>query len=223
MKEPSLQKTTALSLALHISFLLISFLLLRQSSQFLMPSSYTINLVSPEALKGIERRGRISSETTRDTSVTKDVPKKNVPMEDVDKKFKKDELIEEKISAIAAKKRVERIVRLRSVISLKGDVNNKDISETPSINTGKGSISDDYYTKIRNQIWQQWVYPDTGKKDLEAIISIRIMKDGTISMQKIEKSSGNPLFDKSAIKALTKANPLSPPPYEMEVGVRFYP
>jgi TonB family protein len=223
MKEPSLQKTTALSLALHISFLLISFLLLRQSSQFLMPSSYTINLVSPEALKGIERRGRISSETTRDTSVTKDVPKKNVPMEDVDKKFKKDELIEEKISAIAAKKRVERIVRLRSVISLKGDVNNKNISETPSINTGKGSISDDYYTKIRNQIWQQWVYPDTGKKDLEAIISIRIMKDGTISMQKIEKSSGNPLFDKSAIKALTKANPLSPPPYEMEVGVRFYP
>jgi TonB family protein len=223
MKEPSLQKTTALSLALHISFLLISFLLLRQSSQFLMPSSYTINLVSPEALKGIERRGRISSETTRDTSVTKDVPKKNVPMEDVDKKFKKDELIEEKISAIAAKKRVERIVRLRSVISLKGDVNNKDISETPSINTGKGSISDDYYTKIRNQIWQQWVYPDTGKKDLEAIISIRIMKDGTISMQKIEKSSGNPLFDKSAIKALSKANPLSPPPYEMEVGVRFYP
>jgi TonB family protein len=223
MKEPSLQKTTALSLALHISFLLISFLLLRQSSQFLMPSSYTINLVSPEALKSIERRGRISSETTRDTSVTKDVPKKNVPMEDVDKKFKKDELIEEKISAIAAKKRVERIVRLRSVISLKGDVNNKDISETPSINTGKGSISDDYYTKIRNQIWQQWVYPDTGKKDLEAIISIRIMKDGTISMQKIEKSSGNPLFDKSAIKALTKANPLSPPPYEMEVGVRFYP
>jgi TonB family protein len=187
MKEPSLQKTTALSLALHISFLLISFLLLRQSSQFLMPSSYTINLVSPEALKGIERRGRISSETTRDTSVTKDIAKKNVPMEDVDKKF------------------------------------NKDISETPSINTGKGSISDDYYTKIRNQIWQQWVYPDTGKKDLEAIISIRIMKDGTISMQKIEKSSGNPLFDKSAIKALTKANPLSPPPYEMEVGVRFYP
>jgi colicin import membrane protein len=144
-------------------------------------------------------------------------------MEDVDKKFKKDELIEEKISVIAAKKRVERIVRLRSVISLKGDVNNKNISETPSINTGKGSISDDYYTKIRNQIWQQWVYPDTGKKDLEAIISIRIMKDGTISMQKIEKSSGNPLFDKSAIKALTKANPLSPPPYEMEVGVRFYP
>jgi colicin import membrane protein len=218
MKEPLLQKTTALSLALHISVLLISFLLLRQSSQFLMPSSYTVNLVTPEVLKGVERgKSQISSETTRDTSVTQDVPK-----EDVKKKLK-EELVEEKISAIEAKKRVERIVRLRSTISLKKGVNERNISDTSSINTVKGTISDDYYTKIRNQIWQQWVYPDIGQKDLEAIISIRIMKDGTISMQKIEKSSGNPLFDKSAIKAITKANPLSPPPYEMEVGVKFYP
>jgi colicin import membrane protein len=218
MKEPLLQKTTALSLALHISVLLISFLLLRQSSQLLMPSSYTVNLVTPEVLKGIERgKSQISSETMRDTSVTQGVPK-----EDVNKKLK-EELVEEKISAIEAKKRVERIVRLRSTISLKKGVNERHTSDTASINTGKGTISDDYYTKIRNQIWQQWVYPDIGQKDLEAIISIRIMKDGTISMQKIEKSSGNPLFDKSAIKAITKANPLSPPPYEMEVGVKFYP
>lgn len=227
MKEPSLQKTTAFSLVLHISFLLISFLFLRQSNQFLMPS-YTVNLVSPEALKGIERKGRISPVKTRSTHVTKDAPKKDVPKENIDKKFNKDELIEEKISVIAAKKRLERIVRLRSIISLKADVDNKgvknkNISDTPSISTGKGSIFDDYYTKIKNQIWQQWVYPATGEKDLEAIISIRIMKDGTISIQKIEKSSGNPLFDKSTIKALTKANPLPPPPYEMEVGVRFYP
>jgi colicin import membrane protein len=221
MREPSLQKTTALSAALHISILLISLLLLRQSSQFLIPSSYTVNLVTPEVLKGIERgKSQISSETTRDTSVTQDAPK-----EDVNKKLK-EELVEEKISAIEAKKRVERIVRLRSTISLKKGVIERNISDTSSINTVntvKGTISDDYYTKIRNQIWQQWVYPDIGQKDLEAIISIRIMKDGTISMQKIEKSSGNPLFDKSAIKAITKANPLSPPPYEMEVGVKFYP
>lgn len=219
MKEPSLQKTTALSLVLHISVLLIAFLLLRQSSQFLMQSSYTVSLVSPEVLKGIEKgESLISSEMLRDTSVMESVPK-----EDVKKKLKEKELVKEKISAIEAKKRVERIVRLRSMVLLKASVNDRNISETPSINTKKGSIFDDYYTKIRKEIWQQWVYPDTGQKDLEAIISIRIMKDGTISVQRIEKSSGNTLFDKSAIKALTKANPLSPPPYEMEVGVKFYP
>jgi colicin import membrane protein len=223
MREPSLQKTTALSLALHISALLIALLLLRQSSQFIMPSPYVVSLVSPEALKGKVTESRQSLETSkplRDTSVLKDIPKQEMKKKDK----KEEELAEEKIAAIAAKKKVERLVRLRSVISLKATVNNsKDSSETAPAHEGKGSLFDEYYAKIRKEIWQQWVFPDTGQKDLETIISIRIMKDGTISVQKIEKSSGNPFFDRSALKALTKATPLSPPPYEMEIGVKFYP
>jgi len=219
MREPSLQKTTLLSLALHISILFISFLLLRQSTQFIMSSTYTVNLVSPEVLKTFEKgESDISSKITRNTSFTEELPK-----EDVRKKFEKEELIEKKISAIEAKKKVEQIVRLRSAILLKKDSEGKNISESYSFNAEKGGIFDDYYTKIRNHIWQHWIYPDTGQKGLETIISIIIMKDGTISIKKIEKSSGNPLFDKSAIRALTKANPLPPPPYEMEVGVKFYP
>jgi TonB family protein len=223
MREPSLQKTTALSLALHISALLIALLLLRQSSQFIMPSPYVVSLVSPEALKGKVTESRQSLETSkplRDTSVLKDIPKQEMKKKDK----KEEELAKEKIAAIAAKKKVERLVRLRSVISLKATVNNsKDSSETAPAHEGKGSLFDEYYAKIRKEIWQQWVFPDTGQKDLETIISIRIMKDGTISVQKIEKSSGNPFFDRSALKALTKATPLSPPPYEMEIGVKFYP
>ena len=53
--------------------------------------------------------------------------------------------------------------------------------------------------------------------------AIKILKDGTTIVQNIEKSSGNSLFDRSALKALAKASPLPPPPYEMEIGVRFYP
>jgi TonB family protein len=223
MREPSLQKTTALSLALHISALLIALLLLRQSSQFIMPSPYVVSLVSPEALKGKVTESRQSLETSkplRDTSVLKDIPKQEMKKKDK----KEEELAEEKIAAIAAKKKVERLVRLRSVISLKATGNNsKDSSETAPAHEGKGSLFDEYYAKIRKEIWQQWVFPDTGQKDLETIISIRIMKDGSISVQKIEKSSGNSFFDRSALKALTKANPLSPPPYEMEIGVKFYP
>ncbi len=219
MREPSLQKTTILSLALHVSVLLISFLLLRQSSQLIMSSTYTVNLVSSDVFKGDEKReSKIISESLRDTSITEGLIK-----EDMSKKLKKEELIEEKISAIEAKKRVEQIVRLRSAISLGKQLNEKSVSDTSSTDTGRGGIFDDYYTRIRNHIWQHWIYPDTGQKDLETIISIVIMRDGTISIKKIEKSSGNPLFDKSAIKALTKANPLPPPPYEMEIGVKFHP
>jgi len=40
---------------------------------------------------------------------------------------------------------------------------------------------------------------------------------------RIEKPSGNVLFDRSALRAIAKASPVTPPPYEMEIGVRFYP
>lgn len=219
MRDPSLQKTTVISLAIHITVLLISFLLLKQSSQFIMSSTYTVNLVTSEVFKGAEKgESKISSEALKDTSI-----KELVPEEETKKKLKKEELIEEKISAIEAKRRVEQIVRLRTALSLKKGSDDKNVSDESSYITGKRGIFDDYYAKIRNHIWQHWVYPDTGQKNLETIISIIVMKDGTILIQKIEKSSGNPLFDKSAIKALTKASPLPPPPYEMEVGVKFYP
>jgi TolA protein len=223
MKEPSLQKTTVLSLALHISVLFIAFFLLRQSNKFMMPSPYVISLVSPEALRGKSMDIKASQEASKplkDTSVVKTIPQQDKKNKD----YKKEKVIEERIAAIAAKKKVERLVKLRSEISLKASSNsNKNSSETALSQAGKGSLFDEYYTKIRKEIWQQWVFPDLGQKDLEAIIAIRVMKDGTISLQKIEKSSGNSFFDKSAIKALTKASPLSPPPYEMEIGVRFYP
>jgi len=223
MKEPSLQKTTVLSLALHISVLFIAFFLLRQSNKFMMPSPYVVSLVSPEVLRGKSmdiRASQKASKPLKDTSVVETVPKQDKKKKD----NKKEDIIEERIAAIAAKKKVERLVKLRSEISLKASSNsNKDGSETTPAQTGKGSFFDEYYTRIRKEIWQQWVFPDFGQKNLEAIIAIRIMKDGTISIQKIEKSSGNSFFDKSAIKALTKASPLSPPPYEMEMGVRFYP
>jgi TonB family protein len=223
MKEPSLQKTTVLSLALHISVIFIALLLLRQSNKFMMPSPYVVSLVSPKVLKGKNmdiRANQGTSKPLKDTSVVETVPKQTMKKKDKNK----EEMVEERIAAIAAKKKVERLVKLRSEISLKASSTiNKDGSEATPAQTGKGSFFDEYYTKIRKEIWQQWVFPDFGQKDIEAIIAIRIMKDGTISIQKIEKSSGNSFFDKSAIKALTKASPLPPPPYEMEIGVRFYP
>jgi colicin import membrane protein len=223
MKEPSLQKTTVISLALHISVLFIALLLLKQSNKFMIPSPYVVSLVSPEVLKGKGMDIRAKQETTKplkDTSVVETAPKLDMKKKDK----KREEMVEERIAAIAAKKKVERLVKLRSEISLKASGKiNRDGSETTPAQAGNGSLFDEYYTKIRKEIWQQWIFPDFGQKDLEAIIAIRIMKDGTISIQKIEKSSGNSFFDKSAIKALTKASPLPPPPYEMEMGVRFYP
>ena len=52
---------------------------------------------------------------------------------------------------------------------------------------------------------------------------MKIAKDGTLSVQGVEKKSGNTLFDRSALRAIAKASPVAPPPYEMEIGMRFFP
>jgi len=220
MRGPSLQKTAILSFTLHLTAFLIVFLVLRQSNHIVMPSPYTVSLVSPDVTNRLVSGEKIE---TGKASEKAEAPS------DTAKKSRKDmvlekEMIEKKISAIAAKKKIEKLARLRSVISLKaGGSKGGNPIKTPSTSQGKGTLFDDYYSRITKEIWQQWVYPDTGKKSIEAIISVKILKDGTAVVQKIERSSGNALFDRSALKALAKASPLSPPPYEMEIGVRFYP
>jgi TonB family protein len=97
-------------------------------------------------------------------------------------------------------------------------------SDKPSKGTGatggsKGSLFDIYYAKIIEEIRQEWAYPDMGKKQLEVVVSVLIERDGTIKVQRVEKSSGDLLFDKSALKALTKASPVTPPQNEMEIGI----
>ncbi len=124
------------------------------------------------------------------------------------------------------KKNVERIVKLRQVISVKSS-GQQAAAVTPqkggSPGGAKGTLFDSYYGKITDEIREEWAYPDYMKKDLEAVVSVLIEKDGTLTGVKIEKSSGDRFFDRSALKAVTKASPVSPPPYEMEIGIRFYP
>jgi TolA protein len=226
MRGPSLQKTTFLSFALHLSAFLIAFLVLKQSNKIIIPTPYIVNLVSSEVLTRVDNT--TSGNKSKESVALLHIPEKKAKEISKGKKIKelskKRKMVEDKISAIEAKKKVEKIARLHSIISLKAGVDkHTDNSQTTSTSKRNGTIFDEYFSKITREIWQQWVFPDTGQKDIEAIISIRILKDGTATVQRIEKSSGNALFDRSAIKALAKASPLSPPPYEMEVGVRFYP
>lgn len=225
MNGPSLQRFTLLSLVFHVSFLVATIITLRQSSRFVMPSPYMVNLVSSEVAQDSGRASQAQDQTavtkeTRDPSPSMRIPDKaKAP----DRK-EQEQLLSDRISALKAKKKIENVVRLRSIISLKGTAGEGKTPPSPGT-PGRpgGSIMDDYYAKITREIWQNWVFPDTGDKNLEAVVAIRILRDGSVQISKIEKTSGNPLFDRTALKAITKASPLTPPPYEMEIGVRFYP
>ncbi|MBS1232903.1 MAG: hypothetical protein H6R42_557 [Nitrospirae bacterium] len=222
MREPNLQKTVLLSFALHLIAFSITVLILQQSNRFIMPSPYTVSLVSPDVLhKGVTDSAK-SDRVIRDSAES--IAQTSKAMKSKKDTVKENEKIEEKISALAAKKKIKRIMELRNVISLKAGAGNRSMQTTKaSSSEAGGGLFDDYYRKITKEIWQQWIYPDTSRKDIEAIVAVRILKDGTALVQRVEKSSGNALFDRAALKALAKASPLAPPPYEMEIGVRFYP
>lgn len=87
-----------------------------------------------------------------------------------------------------------------------------------------------YYSEVWKSIQSQWAVPVEllNRDDLEAIVIIKIRRDGTIMDMRFEKKSGNDIFDTSVLRAIQKANPLPPfpktysPPYE-EIGIRFRP
>lgn len=208
-----------LSFFIHIFFLSLSLLFIKKGNHHVLPSPYVVNLVGPESLPSpdilsggsVSKTPELESKPSRERTAISEKPS-----------AREERLVSEKIEAIRAKKRIEQIAVLRNTISLRvGGLKRESAGDKI---TGEGrSLRDDYYSKITSEIWQHWVYPDIGNKEIEAIIVIKILKDGSVQIKGIEKLSGNSLFDRSAIRAITKASPLTPPPYEMEIGVRFYP
>lgn len=221
----SLHSYALVSLLIHLFFFSIAFFILRGNDHYILPSSYVVNLVSPESTTislGSKKEEFPSKGNIRD----REVKRSDEAVKDKHGKahFERDEqLISERIAAIMAKKRIEKIASLRNTISLQGGAAGKKGIVSGSGEKKGASLVDDYYSRITSEIKQHWIYPDTGSKDIEAEIVIKILKDGSVQIRGVEKSSGNSLFDRSAIRAITKASPLTPPPYEMEIGVRFHP
>ncbi len=99
---------------------------------------------------------------------------------------------------------------------------------SPSMRESKLS---EYYGLLWAKIKSSWTIPDhllKEKVDLETIIVIIIEQNGKIQKSWFEKKSGNALYDKMAMRAVIKADPLPPIPNELnteslEIGIRFIP
>jgi colicin import membrane protein len=238
MKGPSIQKTTALSATLHLTFFIIAAVILKQSHSIIIPSPYIVSLVSPagpskeratdSAAPGVRTEAKVAEPARqRDETGTRAVEQKKQRNSSAKDTKADQKQIEDRLSELKAKKKLKDLVGLRSkMLSIRGSEGNAPQVHTAQNSGGpplQGTLFDSYYAKITQQIWQEWVYPDTRDKNLEAVIAVKIAKDGSVTIRGIEKGSGNALFDRSALRAISKASPVSPPPYEMEIGMRFYP
>jgi colicin import membrane protein len=92
-------------------------------------------------------------------------------------------------------------------------------------------LLDIYHAEIWDLMRRNWAYSaelDPGRSDLEAVIIVKIMRDGEIRDMWFEERSGSSYFDDSCLRAVKKSNPLPPLPDGFlkpfhEVGFRFNP
>jgi colicin import membrane protein len=224
MKEPSLPATAFFSFLLHLTFIFTALITIKNANYFTLPSTYIVSLISTK-VSGQPARGK------EVTAVQPDEPeqKMKLPSEPSKSKAPEDskQYISDRIAAIEATRKAKRVVKLRNMVSIKGagkqEKNTKEISLPPKDSANEAAILDSYSERIGKEIRQRWAFPEAWGKNLEAVISVTIMPNGAVKINQVEKSSGNVLFDRSVLRAINKASPVSPPPHEMEIGLRFTP
>lgn len=230
MITPPIYRAFAFSLIIHIFLFMAAFLIIEHSNTHKKIQPYIVSLVEDMKYSVSAPSGDSSGKAVE--SAVNQPPSRSqpsTPQKAEKSKMQEENIVKERIAALQAKKKIEKIVTLRKVVDIEGQKSmasggsQKSKDKTASTGSASTSSGSDYYSMIIKKIRQEWVFPENLDRNLEAIISIKIAKDGSIKIDKIEKSSGNPLFDRYALRAINKASPLPPPPHEMEVGVRFYP
>ena len=223
MKEPSLPVTAFFSFLLHVTFIFTALITIKNATRFTLPSAYIVSLVSTE-VSGQPRAARGTASQTEEPE-----QKMKLPPEPSKSKASEDakQYSSDRIAALEATRKAKHIVKLRNMVSIKGaDKQGKDAKEiAPPLKNGgnETSILEGYSKRIGKEIRQRWAFPEAWGENLEAVISVTIMSNGTVKINSVEKSSGNVLFDRSVLRAINKASPVSPPPHEMEIGLRFTP
>jgi len=88
-----------------------------------------------------------------------------------------------------------------------------------------------YQAEIQYQIQKNWAFSQQLAGDntqMEAILAIKVLRNGEIEDIWFDKKSGNTYLDESAYKAVVKSNPLPPLPKDYmspfyKIGLRFGP
>jgi colicin import membrane protein len=223
-KEPNFQLVVITSAVIHL--ILIALIVIPLRSKENEYRSYFVNLVGPAEAPGrktvspSEVKGGEKDKTQLKDISGKPLSKAGMSLEPAESVSKEIERLRS-ISALSKLKNKKAEEKARDIENIRQNVQVSAVKSGGS--AGAQSLApDSYYALITRKIWGEWVYPNLGSSGLEVIISMKIEKDGRVISHEIEKSSGNTLFDRSAMKAVSKASPLPPPPFEMELGVRFY-
>ena len=220
-KEPNFQIIVITSAILHL--LLITLIIIPLKTRENEYKSYFVNLVGPiESFR--ETKGDKDNHLpplVKGDEISKPLPKADMSLESADKVSKEIKRIRA-ISELSKLKKKKEAGKAHEIEIIRQKIQAGFAQGTGLPGAVQSMKSDSYYALVHRKIWSEWIYPETGSAGLEVIITVKLDRDGKVISHEIEKSSGNSLFDRSALKAITKASPLPPPPTEIEIGVRFY-
>ena len=66
-----------------------------------------------------------------------------------------------------------------------------------------------YMTDLQEKIQKSWFPPECLERDGHALVKFSVARTGHIYSAQIVESSGDPVYDESALEALRKASPLA--------------
>jgi colicin import membrane protein len=226
----SLHKAAAISLLIHAT--LILFALVMPKSAVSPPRIYHVDIIVPKAKKiaRVVKRAPVAPKVEKKKAPVTPAPKKIIkkpamPAVKEDPHLK--DYISKKLEDLKARKKDEQYKeeRINRIESLR-DIRQRASALGGQMDEGvKLKVLDEYYKRIQDSIMKVWVFPKIELKGLEATISISVMPNGSVIINRFERPSGNRLFDRSALKAIHRASPLEPPPFGevIEIGVNFIP
>jgi protein TonB len=203
-----MKKAFVISFFIHLAFLLGIFgasYILKASAKPIYPQVYKVSLVSlpAEVSEDPETREMAGPQLPDDKAMKEPSAKKEKPK--ADKKTKE----VKQAKASSPKSNAAGLAKGMKILSSEG-----------------GVPSDSYYLAlILSKISQNWNNPYQGKREtVRAQIYFRIDKNGKLQEVKIENSSGDAIFDQSALRAVYEAKVFPPLPEEMKLstlGVHF--
>lgn len=241
MTAPSIQRAAALSFFFHAG-LFILLVMLSQKTIHPLPEIYSVELVPMESVTpysppAAEDSAPEPSTAEPGASAPASQPAPSASYKDAARQI--DSLRKQKDSASTTRDSIETLRqqrqhqqdvqgRLEELARRKRLEALRSSSETSHAATEseRANELDKYLVQIRAMVLKNWVFPDIKNvSNYRAVVSVIISDAGAVEITKFEEPSGNALFDRSAVKAITKTRSVPPPPFgeAIEIGIRFQP
>ncbi len=223
-KEPDLHKLIVISAVVHLLLIVIITLPVKIKKKEYI--TYTVSIVRPSEIYpevSVSKKKTL----TRPSVKVKPTPRRRMPKKGVI--LNPDKVISREIQRLMAIKKLQKQKEAKEEEEREIREAIEEIRKRTRLSIGpiagrgdKSASPESYAALIIQKIQSNWIHPIFESKNLEVIISFRMDKEGNVISYKIEKSSGNRLFDHSAVKAILKSSPLPPHPVEREIEVRFH-